>query len=184
MFTEWAATAASYCSSRAGELPKQNMTKSHKRWDGKLCNTISRYLHSLNRLKSVHDVRRLEWRANATAAAAVVAAAQFAKLIVVAPTVDGARGGAREVELVAGARGPAAADVRDPVPDAGREGGHRMMMVEERGFRVVTVAFESGIPRQSGGSRSEKGSLVTVQFVFSFIGVLLAFFSRLINATF
>ena len=33
----WAATAASYCPSRAGELPKQNMMKSHKRWDGKLC---------------------------------------------------------------------------------------------------------------------------------------------------
>ena len=33
----WAATAASYCPSREGELPKQNMTKSHKRWDGKLC---------------------------------------------------------------------------------------------------------------------------------------------------
>ena len=30
-------TAASYCPSRAGELPKQNMTKSHERWDGKLC---------------------------------------------------------------------------------------------------------------------------------------------------
>ena len=33
----WAPTAASYCPSRAGELPKQNMTKSHERWDGKLC---------------------------------------------------------------------------------------------------------------------------------------------------
>ena len=33
----WAATAASYCPSRTGELPKQNMTKSHVRWDGKLC---------------------------------------------------------------------------------------------------------------------------------------------------
>ena len=33
----WAATAARYCPSRAGELPKQNMTKSHERWDGKLC---------------------------------------------------------------------------------------------------------------------------------------------------
>ena len=32
----WVATAASYCPSRAGELPKQNMTKSHERWDGKL----------------------------------------------------------------------------------------------------------------------------------------------------
>ena len=36
----WAATASSYCPSRAGELPKQNMTKYHERWDGKLC-TIS-----------------------------------------------------------------------------------------------------------------------------------------------
>ena len=33
----WAAPAASYCPSRAEELPKQNMTKSHKQWDGKLC---------------------------------------------------------------------------------------------------------------------------------------------------
>ena len=33
----WAAPAASYCPSRAGELPKQNMTKSQERWDGKLC---------------------------------------------------------------------------------------------------------------------------------------------------
>ena len=33
----WAATAASYCPGRAGELPEQNMTKSHERWDGKLC---------------------------------------------------------------------------------------------------------------------------------------------------
>ena len=33
----WATTAASYCPSRAGELPKQNMTKSHEWWDGKLC---------------------------------------------------------------------------------------------------------------------------------------------------
>ena len=31
------ATAASYCPSWAGELLKQNMTKSHERWDGKLC---------------------------------------------------------------------------------------------------------------------------------------------------
>ena len=37
----WAATAASYCPSRAGELPKQNMTKSHIRWDGKLCSVTS-----------------------------------------------------------------------------------------------------------------------------------------------
>ena len=33
----WAVTAASYCPSRAGEVPKQNMTKSHERWDWKLC---------------------------------------------------------------------------------------------------------------------------------------------------
>ena len=33
----WATSAASYCPSRAGELPKQNLTKSHARWDGKLC---------------------------------------------------------------------------------------------------------------------------------------------------
>ena len=33
----WAPTAASYFPSRAGELPKQNMTKPHVRWDGKLC---------------------------------------------------------------------------------------------------------------------------------------------------
>ena len=33
----WADTAASYCPSRAGELPKQNMMKSHEQWDGKLC---------------------------------------------------------------------------------------------------------------------------------------------------
>ena len=26
-----------YCPSRAGELPKQNMSKPHERWDGKLC---------------------------------------------------------------------------------------------------------------------------------------------------
>ena len=32
----WAPTAASYCPNRAGELQKQNMTKSHERWDGKL----------------------------------------------------------------------------------------------------------------------------------------------------
>ena len=32
--------------------------------------------------------------------------------------------------------------------------------------------------------KCESGSLVTVQFVFSSIGVLLAFFSRLINAEF
>ena len=37
----WAAPAATYCPSRAGELPKQNMTKSHKRWDGKLCKIMS-----------------------------------------------------------------------------------------------------------------------------------------------
>ena len=37
----WAATPASYCPSRAGELPKQNMTKSHERWNGKLCTTAS-----------------------------------------------------------------------------------------------------------------------------------------------
>ena len=36
----WGATAASYCPSRAGELPKQNMTKPHERWDGKLCTYI------------------------------------------------------------------------------------------------------------------------------------------------
>ena len=30
----WAATAASYRPSRAGELPKQNMTKPLERWDG------------------------------------------------------------------------------------------------------------------------------------------------------
>ena len=33
----WAATAASYCPSRAVELPKQNMTRSQERWVGKLC---------------------------------------------------------------------------------------------------------------------------------------------------
>ena len=33
----WAAPAASYCPSRPGELPKQNMAKPHERWDGKLC---------------------------------------------------------------------------------------------------------------------------------------------------
>ena len=36
----WAAIAAIYCPSRAGELPKQNMTKSHERWDGKLCSVL------------------------------------------------------------------------------------------------------------------------------------------------
>ena len=40
----WAATAASYCPSRAGEIPKQNMTKSHERWDGKLCKIILRVI--------------------------------------------------------------------------------------------------------------------------------------------
>ena len=40
----WAANAASYCQSRAEELPKQNMTKSHERWDGKLCSKDSKYL--------------------------------------------------------------------------------------------------------------------------------------------
>ena len=30
----WAAPAARYCPSRAGELLKQNMTKPHERWDG------------------------------------------------------------------------------------------------------------------------------------------------------
>ena len=45
----WAATAASYCPSRAGELSKQNMTKPHERWDGKLC---SPYFHPLQ--SSVH----------------------------------------------------------------------------------------------------------------------------------
>ena len=34
------ATAASYCPSRAGELPKHHMTKSHEQWDGKLCITL------------------------------------------------------------------------------------------------------------------------------------------------
>ena len=38
----WAATAASYCPSRAGELSKQNMTKSQARWEGKLCNVGGR----------------------------------------------------------------------------------------------------------------------------------------------
>ena len=33
----WAPTAASYCPSMAGEMQKQNMTKPHERWDGKLC---------------------------------------------------------------------------------------------------------------------------------------------------
>ena len=33
----WATTAASYCPSRAGELPKQNLMKPHEQWDGKLC---------------------------------------------------------------------------------------------------------------------------------------------------
>ena len=36
----WAATAASYCPSTTGELSKQNMTKSHERWDQKLCTGI------------------------------------------------------------------------------------------------------------------------------------------------
>ena len=36
----WAATAASYCPSRAGQLPKQNMMKPHKRWDVKLCKIL------------------------------------------------------------------------------------------------------------------------------------------------
>ena len=39
----WAATAASYCPSRARELPKQNMTKSHERWDGKLCTRVQNH---------------------------------------------------------------------------------------------------------------------------------------------
>ena len=40
----WAPNAASYCPSRAGELPKQNMTKSHERWDGKLQMICSSFL--------------------------------------------------------------------------------------------------------------------------------------------
>ena len=38
----WAASAARYCPSRAGELPKQNMAKSHQRWDEKLWNSTHR----------------------------------------------------------------------------------------------------------------------------------------------
>ena len=77
---------------------------------------IVTHLHSLDRLKLVDDLRRL----------GRAAAAQLAELVVVAPAVDGARGGARQVEPVAagGTGGSAAADVHHPLPEAAdRQGG-------------------------------------------------------------
>ena len=49
----WAATADSYCPSRAGKLPKQNMMKSHERWDG---NSVE-YFNFLCRIKFDLPVR-------------------------------------------------------------------------------------------------------------------------------
>ena len=52
----WAAPAATYCPSRAGELPKQKMTKSHVRWDGNSVAAMNGFKSMLNRKLTVDEV--------------------------------------------------------------------------------------------------------------------------------